>query len=875
MSRIVELDGSTVGKYRVVSLLGRGGMGEVYDAVDTVLGRHVALKILPASAVSDPKRLSRFVQEARAASALNHPHLVSIYEIGHDTAGGRDIHFIAMEKIEGATLRELLATKSALLRNPAGLFVQITDAVAAAHGAGIVHRDLKPENIMISREGYAKVLDFGLAKLQPDILLPPHPSANTLAAPTASGVIVGTAGYMSPEQARGGVVDPRTDIFALGCILYETASSKRAFHGSSSIDTLHQVMHTDPVPLRDVAPAAPAELQRIVKKAMAKDPDARYQSAREMATDLRELIREPERHGPQRRARFAVAAGILALIAVGIGLLMMQQRRPAPPPAVQMQRLTVRGDVTEAAISPDGKYMAYVAWPEKGQTLMLRQLATGQDLELVPPSPALSTLDAGYWGHTFSPDGTAIYYGIKSPSDPAGALYRISTLGGRPERILNGIDSQVSFSPDGRQITYHRLDFPHSGESALMVAAIDGSGAHAIAVRRPPERFAPLFFGAPSWSPDGLLIATPSARNARPESARVVGVDPRTGAESVLADNGWQFVGQVAWLPKAAGLIVIAADVVEEIPAAQVWIVPLPKGTPRRLTHDVDQYRIASLTADGKSLLSVTFQRTSTVWRVPLDGATTIERATSGDFDGFRGVSFLPDGRLVFPSLQGGKTQLDVEDFKTGVRSHLTHDDNSNVFPAAFRGGIAYVSVTPQGNEVCLTSENGEGRRVVVQNVDQAEIAVSPDGKWLVYSLNERLWRIRLDGGPPKRLIDLPARGPAFSPSGDRVAFYSGTRNDRHLAVMPIEGDRVTWSVPATYYLPEIRWSPAADALFVNGHGTEFSNIWRQPLKGDATRVTNLREQYAMRFDVAPDGKSLALVRGQVMRDAVLITGFE
>jgi dipeptidyl aminopeptidase/acylaminoacyl peptidase len=174
-----------------------------------------------------------------------------------------------------------------------------------------------------------------------------------------------------------------------------------------------------------------------------------------------------------------------------------------------------------------------------------------------------------------------------------------------------------------------------------------------------------------------------------------------------------------------------------------------------------------------------------------------------------------------------------------------------------------------------VTDENGEGRRVVVQNVDQSEIAVSRDGKWLVYAADGRLWRIPMAGGPPRRLIDVAARGPAFSPAGDRVAFYYGPRNERRLAVMPIEGDRVAWSVPATYYLPDIRWAPAGDALFVNGHGTEFSNIWKQPFKGEATRVTNLREQFAMRFDVSPDGKSLALVRGQVMRDAVLITGFE
>ena len=874
MSQIVELDGSTVGKYRVVSLLGRGGMGEVYDAVDTVLGRHVALKILPATAVSDPKRLSRFVQEARAASALNHPHLVSIYEIGHETAGGRDIHFIAMEKIEGATLRELLATKSALLRNPTELFLQITDAVAAAHGAGIVHRDLKPENIMISPGGYAKVVDFGLAKLQPDVLLSPDPSGSTLAAPTASGVVVGTAGYMSPEQARGGSVDQRTDIFALGCILYEMASGKRAFQGASPIDTLHQVIHSEPVPLRHIAPAVPAELQRIVKKALAKDPEARYQSVREMATDLRELNREPDSHKPRRRMTFAIAAGVFALIAVA-NALFMTRRRASPSPAVQMQRLTVRGDVTEAAISPDGKYMAYVAWTDKGQGLFLRQLTSGQDLVLVPPSPILSTLDAGFWGHTFSPDGSAIYYGLKRPGEPVGALYRISTLGGRPEHVLDGIDSSVSFSPDGKQITYVRENFPRTGESALVVAGIDGSGAHAIAVRRPPERFAPLFFVAPAWSPDGRIIATASARKAHPEAARVIGVDPQTGAERVLVDAGWEFVGQVAWLPKGDGLIVIAADIIEDTPAAQIWLVPMPNGKPRRLTHDVDQYRSTSLTADGKSLLSVAFQRTSSVWRVPLDGSATLDRATSGSFDGFTGVSFLSDGRLVFSSLQDAKTQLDIEDLKTGSRSHITHDNNSNVFPVAFRNGIAYVSVTPQGNEVCVTDENGEGRRVIVQNVDQSEIAVSRDGKWLVYAADSRLWRMPIAGGPPRRLIDVAARGPAFSPTGDRVALYYGPRNDRHLAVMPIEGDRVTWSMPATYYLPDIRWAPAGDALFVDGHGAEFSNIWKQPFKGVATRVTNLREQYAMRFDVSPDGKSLALVRGQVMRDAVLITGFE
>ena len=873
MSEAFPLPGSEVGRYRVLSLLGRGGMGEVYDAIDPQLERHVALKILPLEATADPKRLNRFVQEARAASALNHPHLVSIYEIGHDRIGDRDVHFIAMEKIEGITLRELLATERPSLRRTIELFLQVCDAVAAAHGAGVVHRDLKPENVMVSSAGYAKILDFGLAKLRADSALSSDTSASTLVASTASGVVVGTAGYMSPEQARGQEVDHRSDIFSLGCILYEAATGKRAFRGASPIDTLHQVLHADPVPLRDLVPEAPAELQRIVKKALAKNPEDRYQSAKEMATDLRELLHEGDTPRPRRRTMVALAAA--AIIVVAVSLALMVARRPPVAPAVQMQRLTVRGDVTEAAISPDGRYVAYVAWTDKGQSLLLRQLATGQDLELIPPSPALSTLDAGYWGHTFALDGSAILFGIKRPGEPAGVLYRISTLGGRPQHILDGIDSSVSFSPDGKRMTYLRADFPHPGESALMVAGSDGSAPRAIAVRRPPERFAPLFFAGPSWSPDGRLIATAVARSARPERARVVGVDPQSGTESLLADAGWQFVGQVAWLPNGGGLIVIAAEVVEQYPASQIWFVPKPNGAPRRLTHDVDQYRIASLTADGKSLLSVAFQRSSSVWRVPLDRPERLQKATAGSFDGFKAMSFLPDGRLVFSSLEGTTTQLAVADLNAGARSHLTRDGYSNEYAVAFREGIAYVSVTPRGNEVCVTSFEGEGRRVIVQNVDQTEIAVSPDGQWLVYSANNRLWKMPMAGGRATPLIDGPALGPAWSPTGDRIAFFYGKRNEQRLGVVPADGDHVTWSMPATFYTPTIRWQPDGHALLLNGHGAEFSNIWKQPFTGDATRVTDLHEQYAMMFDISPDAKTLALARGQVMRDAVLITGFQ
>jgi serine/threonine protein kinase/tetratricopeptide (TPR) repeat protein len=307
MAKSLNLAGSDIGRYRLVKLIGAGGMGEVYDAIDSSLGRHVALKILKSDAVSDPKRLARFVQEARSASALNHPHLVSIYEIGTHA----NVHFIAMEKVDGSTLRKIFSSERVPIERALELMVQITEAVAAAHGAGIVHRDLKPENIMVATSGYVKVLDFGLAKLHPETDLLTDSSASTLFKATDSGILLGTVGYMSPEQAQGKPADNRSDIFSLGCILYEALTGKRAFYAASSIDTLHQTVHDEPAPLHEIAPEASPELQRIVRKALAKDLEERYQSAKEMAIDLRDAARTSVVVGRRNRKKTAASVAVL------------------------------------------------------------------------------------------------------------------------------------------------------------------------------------------------------------------------------------------------------------------------------------------------------------------------------------------------------------------------------------------------------------------------------------------------------------------------------------------------------------------------------------------------------------------------------------
>jgi eukaryotic-like serine/threonine-protein kinase len=288
--------GTKLGRYEIRSKIGQGGMGEVYLTDDTRLHRKVALKILPGDLASKRERLRRFEQEAQAAAALNHPNIAHVYEIGESDG----VNFIAMEYIEGATLRQKIYREQTELRKLLRYLEQVAEGLAKAHAAGIVHRDLKPDNVMITRDGYAKVLDFGLAKLTEQVspssiqASPEDPTAVMRQPLSMPGVVIGTAGYMSPEQVQGHVVDHRSDIFSFGCILYEAATRRRAFEGESTIDTLHKIVHAPVIPLKDVNRAAPADLTRIVRRCLAKDPDERYQSIREAAIELRQLRRELE-----------------------------------------------------------------------------------------------------------------------------------------------------------------------------------------------------------------------------------------------------------------------------------------------------------------------------------------------------------------------------------------------------------------------------------------------------------------------------------------------------------------------------------------------------------------------------------------------------
>jgi Tol biopolymer transport system component/tRNA A-37 threonylcarbamoyl transferase component Bud32 len=891
------------GRYRLLSLIGEGGMGRVYRGFDSTLRRNVAIKVLPPELVADRSRLSRFIREARAASALNHPNVVTIYDIGEERLEGQErVHYIAMELVEGQTLRERVDGQPLEIREGLRIAMQIAEGLAAAHAVGIIHRDLKPENIMINASGVAKVLDFGLAKLREPEQRGSDDSdgVRTLVRSTEPGMVVGTAGYMSPEQARGSLLDARSDLFSFGCVLYEIAAGREAFQGDSAVETMHAIIHAEPVSIRDIRPDAPAELERIVRKALAKDREERYQSASELAADLRGLLHELESpQGARRRApptaRLTLAATAFGLLAVAGTAFMLTRRWRGPEAggeALQIRPITAIGKVIEAAISPDAKLTAYVVSDQGQQTLAVREMVSGQTLTLIPPRRS------SYWGLAFTPDSSTIYFAVKDNADRAGAIYRISTLGGRPQKIVDAVDSPPTFSPDGKRMAFLRAGFPTREESAVLIGNADGSGVRTLAKIHAPEFFVPIFFAGASWSPDGKLIATAVVGREltlrrttyfTPKAAhvsRIVAIDVADGSMRTIADHRWGSVAQVAWMPDQKGLVAVAAGESER--SYQVWYVRYPGGEAQPVTHDVFDYRLASLSADGKSLVTVASQINADLWIVR-EGAGP-HRITASRSEGLYGIAALPDGRIATTSIETGKIDLFVTNRDGGGRVRLTRDEFFNLLPAATPDGkrIVYLALTPRGPEICRMNADGSGRTVLARTAATlARLDISPDGKSVIYEDFTPtagragfvgIARVSIDGGPGStRLGTENMSAPVFSPDGSKIAgLLSDDDGSTCLAIKPSSGGPAVKVAPwtATTY-SMTRWTRDGKALVVNAVENDYANLWMIPLDGSPRRkLTGFDEHIIFTFAPLAPEEGWILSRGELSRDAVLITGF-
>jgi Tol biopolymer transport system component len=899
-----------ISHYRVIGPIGAGGMGEVYAAQDTSLERDVALKILPPELVRDEGRVRRFIQEAKSASSLSHPHIVTIHEIGQAEFDGATVHFIAMELVRGDTLRQLIHGEKALLRTLLRYLAQAADGLAKAHAAGIVHRDLKPDNIMVTKDGFAKVLDFGLAKLTESKIsvtdLTDSPTATLHK--TGEGVVLGTIGYMSPEQVQGKPVDHRSDIFSFGCILYEAATRRRPFAGDSSVETMHKILKDGPAPIEELNAEAPAELRRLIRRCLTKNPDERHHSMKDIAIELREIVEEYDalsissssrgfelgRAGPGDasggRGRSGRWIGVAAMAVVILGAItaggwsmfhrMTDRRSAATFQASKMTRLASFEDLRNATLSPDGRFLAYALQKDGKYSLWLRQIATGSDIPILPPQ-------ADFAGRgRFSPDGNYLYYGASDPENQGyNALYRVPTLGGQPRKILYDVDSPATFSPDGKQLAFVR-NVSRSQESRLVIANVDGTAERTLKVQR--RRIVAL-----SWSPDGARIALDSRRSEGGFHSQLIEVSTSDAKETLIGPRYLGIRHSLVWLPDGSGLAITQGAIDGN---SQLWFVPYPEGEPRRITNDPNDYGQISVSADSKTL-AVTQERESTrLWVAPAaePGLAKELTSVSASADSLMQVRATPEGSIVYRvpregtsriwSLQPGSppTPLSPEDLHSfGPR--IARETGTIVFTATRADGVPHIwkMDLDGGNPVQLTHGGGE-----------AVWDVSPDGKtMLTVKPNEPgLWKSSLEGDSSIKISDSRPNVAKYSPDGRSLLTLDGEdeagRTRWRFVVRPANGGAPTRKIdlPAGSSVIGARpagrsvagWTPSGDALICIREVDGVGNLWNQPLTGGAPKpITDFKSGRISEYDFSPDGKTLFFTRDEVRTDVVLITNFK
>jgi eukaryotic-like serine/threonine-protein kinase len=919
--------GKTVSHYQIISPLGSGGMGDVYLAQDLVLNRQIALKLLPEYFTRERDRLRRFQQEARTVSSLNHPNIITIYEIGHVD----DRHFIALEFIDGETLRQNFLGKG---RHPAvmplrllkalDIAIQTADALAAAHEAQIIHRDIKPENIMLRRrDGYVKVLDFGLAKLTEGPVVDVEAPTQTLVQ-TSAGMVMGTASYMSPEQARGEKVDVRTDIWSLGVVLYEMVAGCAPFERSTPSEVIALILEREPPPLARFARDVPAELERIVSKALTKDTEGRYQTAKDLLIDLRRLRQRLEVEAAIRRTgepqekidekvtaggqpealirektvaektrdtsvthptsgatywlsrskshKYAgIVVGLLAVIVIGYGIHKLTRRSETALSfqSATLTRLTTTGKATMVAISPDAKFVVHVMNDGGKRSLWTRQVATQRDIEIVPPAVVT------YRGLTFSPDGNHIYYSVSSKDAPQITLFQVSTLGGTPTKVLDDLDGDidhqvsatVSLSPNGKQIAFLRKG--PSKETALMITNTDGSGARNVTTYQPEDGI-----GFPKWSPDGQRIAY-AVLNYPSNKMTVAEVQVADGSRKPLTSQKWLRIFGLAWLSDGSGLLMIAG---RERFVCQVWHLPLPAGEAQQLTNDLNDYVGMSLAADADTLAVVKMEKQASIWIGPHNDMDHARPVTSGPKADDQ-VALSPDGsKMVYRTNASGASDIWIVNADGSNPQQLTANAGSNVGPA----------VSPDGRHILFLSDRTGVPHIWQMNIDgsdQKQLTdgngeqlpqFSPDGRWVVYSTvaeSSSMWRIPASGGEPVQLTEKTAEFPTISPDGKLVAcLYEDDNAPVRIALVPLEGGRplktLDYGVPPAI----LRWTPDGRAIAYVDPRDDVSNIIARSIdSGVSKQLTDFKADRIFWFGWSRDGSQLALSRGTQGSDVVLI----
>lgn len=925
--------GRTLGKYEIRSKIGEGGMGEVYLAHDKQLNRNVALKILLREFCRNEDRVQRFKLEAKAASALNHPNIITIHEIDEFD----EMLFITTEFVDGVTLREKIERRQLSILDSIRIAEQIADALAVAHEARIIHRDIKPENVMIRLDGYVKILDFGLAKPA----LESGAEDDTIQIiKTQPGLVMGSVRYMSPEQARGKPTDEKTDIWSLGVVLYEMLSGQNPFRGETISDSLAALIHIEPQPLEDI----PVELQRILRRTLKKKTSERYQTIKDLALDLKDLRAQLEQKTAESRAIhtsytadpgrhktsenmtlihrtfsaenetiedtgwvntqrhmvaanigwrllpiFIIACAVTAIAGAWIYLPGLYGNQAAVFRSIQVSSKTDDGMAYSATVSPNGKLVAFVDKKDRKPKLVVRQLSTDTTIDLVESSAK------GFRQPTFSPDGEFIYY--VQVENGVGTLSRVSTLGGPSTQIANDVDSRVVFSPDGQRLAFLRHN-PTDGGDTILTADNEGRNLESFVDTKTVgyDRFSDLV-----WSNDGEKLLLAGFRNVSQPVPQIsvitvnVNLENREPGEPkelrTLNAEGWVDAGNFEMLQNNKGIVFIGKRNTGD--NLQIWHASFPDGTLKQVTTDTSDYGSLSVSADGETIVTTKVDKISSLVAFNPESKEISQLISeSRTFLGYMGVSEMPDGRILYSRMTGKEINIFSVSPDGSGEIQLTRDNQFNFDPVPTPDGKYIVFTSNRNQSFSIWRMNAAGGSPVqltsVKDGRDGQLQISEDGRMVIFVREKRdggkgtIMRVSIDGGEPEIFLPESDRSnmmPQISPDGRTLAYLSLEYDsqtsvfDASINIAPMTTDEIGKPTKQMKFdlHNRYRWAPDGRSLtFVSREDDDnLSNIRLDT--GKLQPLTDFKSGNLLNFSWSRDGRKILIVRGISNSDLVLI----
>jgi len=898
--------GDRLGPYRIDAPLGAGGMGEVYRARDTKLDRDVAVKVLPAHLAEAPEALARFEREAKSVAALSHPGILAIHDFGREGATS----FAVMELLEGETLRQRLAGGALPLRKAVDYAGQIAQGLAAAHARSVIHRDLKPENLFVTGDGRIKILDFGLAR---------HDTAAgrgaddthspTLGRATDPGTVLGTVGYMSPEQVRGHAADARSDIFSFGAVLHEMLTGRRAFQRDTAAETMTAILKEEPAALASgidtTAVGLPPGLARLVSRCLEKNPEERFQSARDLGFALEAASTASSSHAfpiPARsRREWWLRALPLAWVAAGVlvgALAMKRLGAPAPAEPPRTRPLTFSGQDRDPAASPDGRLVAFASTRDGVSRIWIKQIQGGGEAPLTAGPDRFPR---------FSPDGSSVLF-IRTEGTRRSA-YRIGLVGGEPRQLLEDA-FHADWSPGGTEVAFLRLRRAASAEASAPSRRISVVGVRELASGRERELYTTegRALSGLRVSPDGRTLAVLEGALINNSRSELVLIDVASGSVRKGTAPG-NPLGCVVWSGAAELALARAGSPLGDGTGSsgRVFLLDPARASERTL-----------LFASGLFPLAGTDSRSGTCdvlgpgrlvldqieWRMNLSevglaaGPQPPRPLTSGNSRD-RQPAYSPDGsRVVFSSNRSGNMDLWVLETRTGALRQLTDDPAQDWDPGFTPDGrhVLWSSDRSGHLEIWIAGADGSGARQVSQDgVDAENPNATPDGRFVVYTSGnpERLglWRVRPDGTDAQRLVDAAVLVPEIAPHGRHALFVADAGESRRLirvaevetgTLVPFEIE-VSWPPSASNQIlfGRARWTPDGRRIaFIGANAEGRSGVFLQDfVPGRDTSATRRAvagfapDVLTESLGVSPDGKSLVVSTLQEYSSLTLAEG--